>query len=189
VGPEEVRRAVLEASAELFARNGVSAVSLRDIASAADVHVSLITKYFGSREALIREVFEALAVEVARDVVERPREQHTFDREAPLGRWLSILAHWMLTGQDTSALLGDANPVQAMASVIVEHNGLEPREARIRAAQIFSSALGWRLFEPYLIAAAGLQDEPVEQLHDELTAIHQRVGATPVRPQPHQPLS
>ena len=35
VGPEEVRRAVLEAAAVLFAERGVDAVSLRDIAAAA----------------------------------------------------------------------------------------------------------------------------------------------------------
>ena len=179
---------MLDAAAELFAVNGVSQVSLRDIAAAADVHVSLITRYFGTRDQLVTAVFEDLAGAVAHDVLSRPRAQHTFDRDSPLGRWLVILAHWMLTGQDTSSVIGDVNPVEAMVNVIVEHNGLTSREARVRAAQIFASALGWRLFEPYLITAAGLGGESLSELHDDLTALHQRVGATPLTAAPHRPL-
>ncbi len=187
-GPEEVRRAVLDAAAELFALHGVSNVPLRQIAKAADVHVSLITRYFGSREDLIHEVFDDLAGAVDRHSTENPREQHSFDKDSALGRWLAILAHWMLTGHDAQAAMGDVNPVQSMADIIVKYNGLDPREARIRSAQIFGSALGWRLFEPYLLTAGGLTDEPLSALHDELTAIHQRVGATPLTPAPHAPL-
>ncbi len=175
-------------AAALFANHGVAAVSLRDIARAADVHVALITRYFGSRNDLIRAVFDDLAAEVARHTTDHPRQQHPFDRESPLGRWLAILAHWMLTGQDPAVALSVANPVQAMVDVIIEHNGLNPREARVRAAQIFGSALGWRLFEPYLISAADLGDEPLDGLHDQLTAIHQRIGSTPLNPARHQPL-
>ena len=178
----------MDAAAELFARDGVAAVSLRDVAAAADVHVSLITRYVGTREELIQAVFDQLATAVARDVVERPRQQHSFDRDSSLGRWLAILAHWMLTGQDPGMALGAANPVQAMADVIAGHYGLEPREARIRAAQIFGSALGWRLFEPYLIEAAYLTDESRPDLHDELTDIHRRIAATGFSPAPDQAL-
>lgn len=179
---------MLDTAARLFAANGVAAVSLRDIAASADVHVALITRYFGSRDDLICAVFDDLADAIAQHILDYPRQQHSFDRDSELGRWLAILGHWMLTGEDPSLALGVSNPVQAMADVIAEHNGLDPREARIRSAQIFGSALGWRLFEPYLIAAGDLRDEPPEFLHDELTAIHQRMGATPLDPAPHEPL-
>jgi TetR/AcrR family transcriptional regulator, regulator of cefoperazone and chloramphenicol sensitivity len=48
---------VLDAAAALFAQRGVDAVSLRDIAAAADVHVSLISRYVGPRDELVAEVF------------------------------------------------------------------------------------------------------------------------------------
>jgi len=60
-GPDEVRRAVLDAAAALFAQRGVDAVSLRDIAAAADVHVSLIIRYIGHREELVAEVFRRVS--------------------------------------------------------------------------------------------------------------------------------
>jgi AcrR family transcriptional regulator len=45
VGPDEVRRAVLDAAGSLFAEQGVDRVSLRDIAAAADVHPTLRRSY------------------------------------------------------------------------------------------------------------------------------------------------
>lgn len=183
-----MRQAVIDAAARLFARRGVADVALRNIAAEADVHVSLINRYVGSRDDLIRAVFNDLASTVRQYVIDHPREQHPFSRDSALGRWLTILAHWMLSGNDLADALDTANPVQAMADGLVEYNGLSPRDARIRSAQIFGSALGWRLFEPYLIAAAGLEDESITEVHDLLTAIHKRVGATPVGPAPYDPI-
>lgn len=179
---------MLDSAAVLFAHHGVSAVSLRDIAGAADVNVALINRYVGTREDLIQAVFTDLSDTVSKDLMAHPREQQTFERDSPLGRWLVIMADWMLTGQDVTQAVGELNPVRALADVIAEHNGLTPREARIRAAQIIGSGLGWRLFEPYLIAAAGLTDEAPQELRDELTAMHQRVGATGLRRGKHHPL-
>ena len=71
-GPDEVRRAVLDAAAMLFALRGVDAVPLRDIAAAADVHLALIRLYVGTREELLLAVFDYLSDQVARAVAENP---------------------------------------------------------------------------------------------------------------------
>ena len=71
-GPDEVRRAVLDAAAMLFALRGVDAVPLRDIAAAADVHLALIRLYVGTREELVLAVFDYLSDQVARAVAENP---------------------------------------------------------------------------------------------------------------------
>ena len=55
-GPQAVRRAVLDAAADLFARRDVEGVSLRDIAAAADVQLALIGRYIGTRAELIDAV-------------------------------------------------------------------------------------------------------------------------------------
>ena len=57
--------------------------------------------------------------------------------------------------------------------------GLDPRAARLRAAQIVAAALGWRIFEDYLIEAGELDDVPIETLRDELARSARRLGATP----------
>jgi AcrR family transcriptional regulator len=51
---------ILEVAIRLFAERGLDAVSIRDITGAARVNLGAINYYFGSKEDLIREVFETL---------------------------------------------------------------------------------------------------------------------------------
>lgn len=53
-----VRDALLEAAATLFSRNGYSAVSMREIAKAANANVGSLTYHFGSKANLLREIYE-----------------------------------------------------------------------------------------------------------------------------------
>ncbi len=78
------------------------------------------------------------------------------------------------------------NPVRAIAEVAEHEYGLDPAAARLRGAQVVASALGWRLFEDFLIEAGGLDDEPIEGLRHELTGLHRRIAATPY-PSPADP--
>ena len=52
-----MRAAVLDAAATLFALRGIDAVSLRDVAAEANVNLTLIRRYVGSREDLVSAVF------------------------------------------------------------------------------------------------------------------------------------
>jgi TetR/AcrR family transcriptional regulator, repressor for neighboring sulfatase len=83
------------------------------------------------------------------------------------------------------------NPVQAMASTLEEGYGLDSRSARLRAAQIMAAALGWRIFEDYLVQAGGLDAVPLATLRDELAQSGRRLGATPwpspPDPRPEEP--
>ena len=188
VGPDAVRRAVLDAAADLFARQGVEAVSLRDIATAADVQLALIARYVGTRAELIDAVFRDLSSKLAQELLDRPLEQPTFERDSTMGRWTILVSHLVISGVDPERLEGAFNPVQALAQVLEESYGLEPFDARIRGAQIAAHALGWRLFEPYLVRAGDLQSIPIETLRDEYTALNRRIGATPLRAERDAPL-
>lgn len=53
-----VREALLEAAAKLFSRNGYSAVSMREIAKAANANVGSLTYHFGSKANLLREIYQ-----------------------------------------------------------------------------------------------------------------------------------
>jgi AcrR family transcriptional regulator len=183
-GPDEVRRAVLDVAADLFARHGVSEVSLRGVAAAANVQLSLIARYIGNRDELIAAVFDDLTEELARDVVERPLEQISFERDSVMGRWTIMLTHYAVTGVSPGS--SAFNPMLALAQVIERSYGVDERAARLRGAQIVASALGWRIFETYLIEAGGL-DQDREALRDELTAMHRRLGATPWPSPPDPP--
>lgn len=177
-GPAEVRRAVLDAAGDLFARFGVTEVTLRDVAAGANVQLGLISRYIGNRDELIRAVFDDLTEALAREVVERPLEQISFERDSVMGRWTVMLTHYAITDPGGPPTGGPFNPMLALAQVVVDNYGQDERSARLRGAQIVASALGWRIFERYLVEAGDL-DLELGVLRDELTAMHRRLGATP----------
>jgi AcrR family transcriptional regulator len=51
------RERILDTAEQLFAREGVMAVTLRSIAAAADVNVAAVNYYFGTKEKLFEEMF------------------------------------------------------------------------------------------------------------------------------------
>lgn len=53
-----VREALLASAIRLFSSNGYSAVSLREIAKAAGANVGSLTYHFGSKAALLREIYQ-----------------------------------------------------------------------------------------------------------------------------------
>ena len=186
VGPDEVRRAVLDAAASLFAQRGVDAVSLRDIAVEADVHLALIRRYIGGRQELELAVFDHLSNQIAQAVLDNPLSGQGFAADTVMGKWVRVASAFAIAGRP---LVGRTvfNPVLAMARTLVEGYGLDERAARVRAAQIVAAALGWRIFEDYLVEAGELHGVPLETLRDDLARSARRLGATPWPSPPDPP--
>ncbi|MGV1036142.1 MAG: TetR/AcrR family transcriptional regulator [Candidatus Nanopelagicales bacterium] len=186
-GPDEVRRAVLDAAATLFALRGVDAVSLRDVAAEADVHPSLIRRYIGRREDLVVQVFDHVSDQLARAVEENPLSGQGFGPDTVMGKWVRIAATLAISGRPLKGHRA-VNPVVAMADTLMAGYGLTEEAARLRAAQIVAAALGWRIFEDYLVEAAGLESTPRATLRDELVHSARRLGATPWPSPPDPPV-
>ena len=55
--PRAARERILDTAEQLFAREGVTAVTLRSIAAAAEVNVAAVNYYFGTKEKLFEEMF------------------------------------------------------------------------------------------------------------------------------------
>jgi len=176
-GPDEVRQAVLDAATTLFARRGVDAVSLRDIAAEANVHFSLIPRYVGHRDDLVAEVFDHVSDQLAREVEENPLSGLGFAPDTVAGQWVRIAAALVISGRPLGNRR-DFNPIGAIAETLTAGYGLADEAARLRAAQIVAAGLGWRLFEDYLVAAGGLGEIPLATLRDEVVRSARRLGAT-----------
>jgi len=176
-GPDEVRRAVLDAAADLFVKVGLHRVSLRDIAAAADVHPALIGRYIGKREELVTAVFDDLTTQLAAAVMDNPLEGQGHGPDTVMGRWVLVANQLVIDGRPIAGR-NEFNPVMAMASTLMEGYGLDDLASRVRAAQIVATALGWRIFEEYLVASAHLDDVPIETLREELVHSARRLGAT-----------
>ena len=178
MGSDQVRRAVLDAAALLFADNGVDAVSLRDIAAKADVDLAAIRRYIGSRAELVSAVFNDLSQQLADAVLERPLEGQGFNTDTVMGKWVRLAAALAISG-DLPAEQPGFNPVLAMAKTLQDGYGLDAQAARLRAAQIVAQALGWRIFEDYLVVTGELEAISLTTLREELVHSARRLGATP----------
>ena len=161
-------------------------MSLREIADLADVHVALIRRYIGNREELVLEVFDDLSIQLAALVAEHPLSGQPHGPDTVMGRWVRLASSLMISGRPLVPS-NEFNPVQAMAGTLMDGYGLDSRAARLRAAQIVAAALGWRIFEDYLVKAGGLDDLPIETLRDELARSARRLGATPWPSPPDPP--
>ena len=152
-------------------------MSLRDIAAEADVNLTLIRRYIGSRDDLIAAVFAHVSEQLAVAVAEHPLAGQGHGPDTVMGRWVRIGAALAISGRPMSSE-AIHNPVRAIADSLVAGYGLSSQAARVRAAQIVATALGWRIFEQYLVEAAGLDDIPLEGLREELVHSARRLGAT-----------
>jgi len=63
---QDPKRLILEVAIRLFAERGLDAVSVRDITGTARVNLGSINYYFGSKEHLVREVFDTLLAPLQR---------------------------------------------------------------------------------------------------------------------------
>lgn len=70
------RDKILHIAVNLFAENGITATTVRDIASEAEVNVAMISYYFGSKEQLVGEVFRN-KMEEYNSLIQQLVEQNT----------------------------------------------------------------------------------------------------------------
>ncbi|MCP4903327.1 MAG: TetR/AcrR family transcriptional regulator [bacterium] len=60
----ETRKRILAAAEKLFSKNGLDATSVRDITTEADCNVASVNYHFGGKDALYRETFRSLLLEI-----------------------------------------------------------------------------------------------------------------------------
>ncbi len=186
VGPDEVRRAVLDTAATLFARHGVDGVSLRDIAGEANVSLGLISRYIGDRGTLIDAVLTDLSDQMAKSLTDNQLLGQGFEPDTLMGKWVRVIGALTIAGHPIDEG-DDVNPVLALADVLEHNYDVDERTARLRAAEIAAAGIGWRIFEAWLVAAARLDDVPLETLREELVHSARRLGATPWPSPPDPP--
>ena len=133
-------------------------------------------------------VFDDLSSQLAEAVLEHPLSGQGFGADTVMGQWVRVASALAIAGQPLAGR-GEFNPVLAMAETLAEGYGIDSDAARLRAAQIVAAALGWRIFEDYLVAAGGLGDVPLDRLRDELARSARRLGATPWPSPPDPPPS
>jgi AcrR family transcriptional regulator len=176
-GPEQVVQAVVEVATQMFARFGYGTVSLRQVAAEAGVNPGLVHRYIGSKEDVLRAVFERFT----RELEDGPHALRDLPPSAETERLLytqhRIIAHLTLEGYDISRFKTSSPVVEILLANI--HGGIEidDHTARIRALQIMALGLGWRMFETFLLGATGLHEDDREEIEAALRAANLAIGS------------
>jgi TetR/AcrR family transcriptional regulator, repressor for neighboring sulfatase len=177
--PEETsREALLRAATALFAERGPAAVSTREIAAAAGVNNGLIHRHFTTKDTLLREALARLAADIAaaEDTADTDGAKllRFLDATAERASYWKLLARCILDGKSPEELQGDFPTVRRIVGLL-EHLQAAgavdgTRDPRSLATLFIAMALGWFVFEPWLVQAVGVDDRDRGVLRRELRA-------------------
>lgn len=151
---------VLTHAADLFAERGPAATSLRDIAARSGVNQGLIFRHLGNKDQLVGAVLDHVAHELASA---RAAGVDESAMEAMIERQWKVLARTVLDGFDPGQLQQRFPTVSALVDRYRDCHASEA-DTRIAVAHSVALGLGWRLFSPFLRAAAGLEDFSEDEL-------------------------
>jgi AcrR family transcriptional regulator len=162
-----VREALLDAAQRLIAERGSAGVSLREIADEAGVNFGLVYQYLGTRETLLKEVYQRVAERSANRLgpIEDLPGAITALMDVPDNSIGRIMAWAVLEGDYPGDVLGPSPAAEHIAEVIAGHaTGGPPTKPtdddRLMAAFLIVAMLGWRLFQSIGLTSAGLDPAP-----------------------------
>ena len=176
-GKQQVTAALIEACTELFAERGIKAVSIRDIASKANVNSALISRHFGGKdglvEAALREMINRFDSNV--EFESAPGEQmlaksiQTIIQNPEVMR---VFAHMALEGGST-VFSKMHSPYLKETIKQIKHGQqrgelIDNVDARILFACGYAMGLGWAVFRPLLLDIAGLDKRNGKQVRREI---------------------
>ncbi len=171
-GAEEVKTAILDAAEKLLLERNPNQISVREIAQAANVKHPLIFRHFGTKANLILEV-NFRSVSEVKTKVEKIENLDgnifAFFQAVEKNKVRQIsLARAMLDGIDPNLLQNHFAVMQRFVELVKKKQKESVTEAksdpRIVAAAMTATAFGWILYEPFLLASAGLAPENREQI-------------------------
>ena len=161
--------ALIEAGAALFAERGLSAVSVRDIANRARVNHGLVHHYFGGKEDLLRGVLQRLSEDLAKQATVQFDELFEAAGRSGLFR---IQARLILDGYD----IKEFDPGHAIFDRVLGV-AMQAKEAgflrsdldpKLAASMGVALHLGWLVFEPHLMNAAGHKKRDRDRVRAEV---------------------
>lgn len=182
---DEVARALVDATAELLAERSSGQVTVRDIAARADVNVALIHRYFGSKRNLVGAAVAEAQRRMVAEVDGMPDAltgaTSVFHAALQEHQLVATLARATLDGA-----LDDLPPGQPAIGRLVERfeaeaaaRGHRPRyDLRLLVACLSAATMGYALFGGLIRSAAGLGEEPEEQVEAAIIGMLQDLAGS-----------
>lgn len=193
-GRDEVVEALIRSATELLSERGINEVSVRDIARHAGVNHGLVHRHFGSKMGLIKAVYDRLLDDLRAAATEFPEGSGLFpylfqasrkQRHLQRIRMYALLEGYSLREIQSEFPIADrmlASFRRAEATGRLA-SGLSPELA---TAAMLAASMGWLMFEPFLIEAAGLDAQSPDVLADEFNALLKRLTQSVLLPEAGQ---
>lgn len=165
-GRDEVVSALVVAATKLFAERGITAVSLRDVASEAGVNLGLIHRHIGGKHDLLAMVLAARPgmpphdgkpLKTPEQLVDYVLEFMTSD--APYPR---IVLRAALDGLDVESLQ-DSFPILERGAKALRAE-VPRRDADLRVALVTAAVLGWQVASPLALGILKQHEVKRDQL-------------------------
>lgn len=176
-GREQIRVALIASTLELLESHGLG-VSIRQIAERANVPHSVIGRYFGSKDELIRSAFDSTLPadrEVADDFdTAEQAARATFDNGTERPERIRILTQLLQAGMDPRDIRAEAPLVMSLVKLI-EEDQPDHGDPRIIAAAICALSMGWVLTEEYLVDHTGIDVLDRDLVRDQVKELMLRL--------------
>jgi len=181
---DEVTRALIDAASTLFSERPSGRVTVREIAARADVNPTLVHRYFGSKQNLMRAAME----QSQRNIASRIDDMDDVQRD------IGLLFRELLEQKEFVAVLARAsldgvlpvfpNGYPTMSALVrrieaqrVGSTAGRPDE-RVVVAFLASLALGYALFTDFVRRGTGLDSESDDWVEEEIIKLLREVVGT-----------
>jgi AcrR family transcriptional regulator len=156
--------ALIDATIALLAERGPAAISVRDIAARGGVNHGLVHRHFGSKQALVRAALDRLATELFDTAgaarLDVPGLRALFTATAQHEAYWRALARTVLDGEPAREFQSRFPTIHRVVETFreMQQSGALTTEldAPMLTAGLGALVLGWLVFEPFLLAATGL---------------------------------
>jgi AcrR family transcriptional regulator len=183
-GGKAIKEAILQATEDLLARHSPTEISLRQIATAANLNHSLIHRYFGTKENVILAVHERIISKLGEQFSEIESLDGNVERlfkineQNPSRRIL--LARAMLDGADPQLIRHHFPTVHQLIELLKKKKTETPTssefDAETLAAFFVGAVMGWFLYEPFLLAATDLDAKSRDKVHRDIIQILEKIA-------------
>jgi TetR/AcrR family transcriptional regulator, repressor for neighboring sulfatase len=182
-GREAVKKAILDATEKLLLKKSPNKITVREIAEAANIKHPLIYRHFGTKDAVIGSVHARSSGKIE-DVVSKVEnlegnvgtifnaiEKNKFRQTA--------LTRAMIDGINLHDIPHQFLITRHLVELLKKRHAESETESKfdpeMMAAIFAATTLGWFLYEPFLLAATGLDKKNEGEIHQKVIKILEEI--------------
>ena len=182
-GRDAIKKAILDATEKLLLRKSPNQITVREIAEAAHIKHPLIHRYFGTKDDVIIAVHARGISKIEKQVAKLDNLNGnigTFFEAVRRGKFRQVaLSRAMIDGVPPRAVQSEFPVMQHLLRLIKKRcgetglkNGFTPE---MLTAVLAAAALGWMLYEPFLLAATEQEDKSPAEIHQSVVEILEEI--------------